>query len=81
MKRLVDKFAPHIDLRIVFHNSFTIRTLFNKSLIRKIDKLRRSNVIYMIRCGDCSANYIGKTKRKLTQVCEHRAALKGKGFL
>ena len=81
LQRLVDKFAPHVNLRIVFHNSFTIRTLFNKSLKRKIDKLQRSKVIYMIRCKDCLANYIGKTKRKLvTQVCEHRAALKEKGF-
>ena len=35
----------------------------------------------MIRCRDCSIKYIGKTNRKLvTQVCEHKAALKGKGF-
>ena len=77
----MDRFAPHIDLRIVIQNNFTIRTLFNKSLKRKIDKLQRFRVIYMIRCRDCSANYIGKTKRKLvTRVCEHRAALKGKAF-
>ena len=36
----------------------------------------------MLRCSDCSACYIGKTKRKLhTRVCEHRAALKGRGCL
>ena len=82
LKRLVDKFASHIDLQIVFHNSFTICTLFSKSLKQKIDKLQRSKVIYMIRCRDCSANYIGKTNRKLvTRICEHRAVLKGKGFL
>ena len=35
----------------------------------------------MMRCSDCSACYIGKSKRKLhTIVCEYRAALKGKGF-
>ena len=35
----------------------------------------------MMRCSDCSACYIGKTKRKLhTRVFEHRAALKGRGF-
>ena len=50
-----------IDLWIVFHNSFTIRALFNKSLKRKIDKLQRSKVIYVIRYRDCSANYKGKT--------------------
>ena len=81
LKRLVNKFAPHINLRNVFHNSFNIRTFFNKSLKRKIDKLQRSKVIYMIRCRDCSANYLGTTKRILViRECEHRATLKEIGF-
>ena len=55
--------------------------MFNKSFKQKIDKLQRSKVIYMIMCRDCSANYIGKIKRKLvTRVCEHWADLKEKGF-
>ena len=62
-------------------DNYTIRSLFNKSLRTNIPVSQRSNVIYMTRCSDCSACYIGKTKRKLhTRVCEHRAALKGRGF-
>jgi hypothetical protein len=35
----------------------------------------------MVCCKECSAKYIGKTKRKLiTRLSEHRTALKGKGF-
>lgn len=73
--------APFIKLHVVYYNRCTIRSLFNKSLRTNIPVLQRSNVIYMMRCSDCSACYIGKTKRKLhTRVCEHRAALKGRGF-
>ena len=55
--------------------------MFNKLLRTNIHVFQRSNVIYMMHCSDCSACYIGKTKRKLhTRVCEYRAALKGRGF-
>ena len=73
--------APYIKLHVVYYNRCTICSLFNKSLKTNIPVLQRSNVIYMMRCSDCSACYIGKTKRKLhTRVCEHRAALKGRVF-
>ena len=57
--------APFIKLHIVYYNRCTIRSLLNKSLRTNIPVLQRSNVIYMMRCSDCSACYIGKTKRKL----------------
>ena len=73
--------APFIKLHVVYYNKCTIHSLFNKSLRTNIPVLQRSNVICMMRCSDCSACYIGKTKRKLhTRVCEHRAALKRRGF-
>ena len=73
--------APFIKLRVVYYNGCTIRSLFNKSLRTNIPVLQRSNVIYMMRCSDCSACYISKTMRKLhTRGCEHRAALKGRGL-
>ena len=73
--------APFIKLHVVYYNRCAIRSLFNKSLRTNIPVLQRFNVIYMMRCSDCSACYIGKTKRKLhTRVCEYRAALKGRGF-
>ena len=73
--------APVLKLHVVYYNRYTIHSLFNKSLRTNIPVLQRSNAIYMMRCSDCSACYIGKTKRKLhTRVCEHRAALKGRGF-
>ena len=34
--------------------------------------LSRSNVVYLIKCGNCSEFYIGKTERRLSQrVKEH----------
>ena len=73
--------APFIKLHAVYYNRCTIRSLFNKSFRTNIPVLQRFNVIYMMRSSDCLACYIGKTKRKLhTRVCEHRAALKARGF-
>ena len=73
--------APFIKLRVVYYNRCTTRLMFNKSLRTNIPVLQRSNVIYMMRRSDCSASYIGKTKRKLhTKVCEHRADLKREAF-
>ena len=78
---LMMRVAPFIKLHVVSYNRCTIRSLFNKSLRTNIPVLQRSNVIYMMRCSDRLACYIVKTKRKLhTRVCEHRAALKGRGF-
>ena len=58
----------------------TMRSLFNKSLRTNISVLQRSNVIYMIRCSDCSACYVGKQRESYTPDCVSRAALKGRGF-
>ena len=81
LNMMMMRVAPFIKLHVVYYNRCTIRSLFNKSLRTNIPVLQRSNVIYLMRCNDCSACYIGKTKRKLhTRVCEHRAALKGRSF-
>ena len=73
--------APFIKLHVVYFNRCTIHSFFNKSLRTNFPVLQRSDVIYMMRCSDCSGRYIGKTKRKLhTRVCEHIAALNGRGF-
>ena len=72
--------APFIKLHVVYYNRCTIRSLFNKSLRTNIPVLQKSNVIYMMRCSDCSTCYIGKSRKSYTRVCEHRAALIGRGF-
>ena len=78
---MIMRVAHFIKLHVVYYNRCTIRSLFKNSLRTNIPVLQRSNVIYMMRCSDCSACYIGKTKRKLrTRVCEHRTALKGIGL-
>ena len=51
--------APFIKLHVVYYNRCSIRSLFNKSLRKNIPVLQRSNVIYIMRCSDCSACYIG----------------------
>jgi hypothetical protein len=81
LKLLIKKLSPYTKHRIVFYNHFTIDCLFKKALKPIVPSLQRNNVVYMIGCKQCKASYIGKTKRKLvTRLCEHRAALKGRGF-
>ena len=73
--------VPFSEMHVVYYNRCTIRSLLNKSLRANFLELQKSNVIYMIRCSDCSACYIGKLKRKShTRVSKHRAALNRRGF-
>ena len=67
---MIMRVALFIKLHVAYYNRCIIRSLFNKSLRTNIPVLQRSNVIYMMRCSDCSACYIGKTKKKVThQKC------------
>ena len=61
LKRLVHKFYPSTDLRIVYKRGNSIRNLFAYKDKLPIDSL--SSVVYKIQCDVCgpSAAYIGKT--------------------
>ena len=61
LKRLVHKFYPSTDLRIVYKRGNSIRSLFAYKDKLPINSL--SSVVYKIQCDVCgpSAAYIGKT--------------------
>ena len=70
LKRLMDKFYPHIDFRPVFFNNFTIKGLLNHK--EKLPNGLCSGVCYNFTCGACSATYIGSTIKCLkTRADEH----------
>ena len=70
MKRLMDKFYPHIDFRPVFFNNFSIKGLLNHK--EKLPDGLCSGVCYNYTCGACSATYIGSTIKCLkTRADEH----------
>ena len=71
VKHILCEFFPHIDLRLVFSNNFSINGMFPfKDCIPKFVK---SNIVYKYKCGICHSTYIGETTRHYTtRIAEHK---------
>ena len=70
IKKMIDKFYPHIDFRPVFFNTFTIKGLVNHK--EKLPDGLCSGICYIFSCGACSATYIGSTIKCLrSRADEH----------
>ena len=68
---LIRNFFPHINLRIIFKNDFTIKSFF--PFKDKTPFNLRSNVVYKYTCASCLATYYGETSRHMqTRIAEHR---------
>ena len=75
LRELISKFYPQADLQVAYKAQKQLKDLFRCK--DQIPKLQKSKVIYKLKCLDCNAFYIGKTKRHLaTRVQEHK---EGKG--
>ena len=69
--KLIKEFFPHVNLRLIFSNNFTISKMFPYK--DKIPTFVHGNVVYKYRCGICHSSYIGETSRHFsTRVSEHR---------
>ena len=67
---LIHEYFPHVNLRLIFSNSFTVGRLFPYK--DRIPVSVRSNVVYKYTCGSCQATYIGESSRHYrTRVSEH----------
>ena len=70
LERVVNHVTPWVNLKVVFKASYKLSSL--SKLKCELPVLSRSNVVYLIKCGNCSEFYIGKTERRLSQrIHEH----------
>ena len=64
-------FYPQISPKIIFKNSFSVKSFFRSK--DKIPNLLQSNLVYSYNCGQCDATYYGETTRHLkTRIAEHK---------
>ena len=72
---LVRRFYPHVNLKCIFRNSFTIGSLF--CFKDRLPLMLRTSVIYQFSCGQCSSSDIGQTVKQLkVRISQH----KGRSF-
>lgn len=62
--KFVNLFSVFDDIKLAQYNVVTNRTFF-KNIKDTVPILNRSNVIYQIKCRDCSLSYIGQTSQTL----------------
>ena len=63
LSALNTKFYPHVSIRFIITPSLTIQNFF--SFKDKLPISLVSSVIYQYSCGQCSATYIGETRKQL----------------
>ena len=69
--RILQEFFPHINLRLIFSNNFSIGSML--PFKDCVPKLMKSNVVYKYKCGICHSMYIGETTRHYaTRIAEHK---------
>ena len=70
LSKFLENSYPHIKFNFIFTNSLRIN-----NLVKHKDRLPRtleSGVVYLYKCGDCNATYIGSSKKALkTRASEH----------
>ena len=69
---LVRSFYPHVNLKCIFRNSFTIGSLF--SFKDGLPLMLRTSVMYQFSCRQCSSSYIGQTVKQLkVRISQHKS--------
>ena len=69
--KLVSKFFPQVNLRLIFDNPNSISKFFPFKDVLPLSV--RSNIVYRYTCGICYSTYIGESTRHFsTRVAEHR---------
>ena len=71
ISRILGDFFPHINLRLIFFNKFSVGSMF--PVKDGVPKLMKSNIVYKFECGICHSTYIGETTRHYaTRIAEHK---------
>ncbi|GAA57302.1 hypothetical protein CLF_112507 [Clonorchis sinensis] len=59
---------------VAFRLASKLRRTLSKPMGR-LDAVKRTNVVYKLKCNDCDKHYVGQTGRKLaTRIHEHKPA-------
>ena len=71
LKSVIEHFYPQVNARIIFQSSNSIQNFFKFK-----DRVRlslASSVVYQYTCRQCSATYIGETKKQLkVRISQHK---------
>ena len=72
LKRLYSAVAPFVNIRIIFKS---VNKLSKLSRLKSCFSIfQESNVVYKVSCKNCSAFYVGMTRRQLSQrLHEHKS--------
>ena len=71
LSALITKFYPHVSIRFIITPSSTVQIFF--SFKDKLPSSLVSSVIYEYSCRQCSATYIGETRKQLkVRVSQHK---------
>ena len=63
---------PQIDFKMVFTNNFKVQRLTKHK--EKLPRFLESGIVYLFKCGDCNATYIGSSVKTLkSRASEHFA--------
>ena len=69
-RKIINRYFPQLDFRLVFFNSFTTKSLLNHK--ERLPDDLCSGVCYLFTCCTCSATYVGSSVRCLrTRAGEH----------
>ena len=71
LRKIVTEFHPQLNLKLIFSNGFSIGSLLRFKDRTPVDLI--SNVVYLYKCSQCIATYVGETTRYLhTRVADHK---------
>lgn len=73
---IITIFKNETNIKITQKNVKTIGN-FNSKLKDSTSDLKKSNVVYKIKCNNCDLNYIGTSSRNLTnRITSHKSDIK-----
>ena len=71
LKSVIEHFYPQVNARIIFQSSNSIQNFFKFK--DRIPLSLASSVVYQYTCRQCSATYIGETKKQLkVRISQHK---------
>ena len=71
LKSIIEHFYPQVNARIIFQSSNSIQNFFKFK--DRIPLSLASSVVYQYTCRQCSATYIGETKKQLkVRISQHK---------